>query len=144
MAELLRDMIKAGLSDECSICLSELTGPVITPCAHVYCRQCITQYIDMAQPPPAQCPLCRGDICVDRLLEAAPPAQDDEDDAGGEAAAADPFEDIAVSVSSTKINATLKEMACIQRESPGAKVVIVSQFTSLLSILQVNKTAASS
>ena len=38
LAEQLRDMIKEGLSDECSICLSEMTQPVITPCAHVYCR----------------------------------------------------------------------------------------------------------
>ena len=38
LAEQLRDMIKEGLSDECSICLSEFTQPVITPCAHIYCR----------------------------------------------------------------------------------------------------------
>ena len=38
LAEQLRDMIKEGLSDECSICLSEMTQPVITPCAHIYCR----------------------------------------------------------------------------------------------------------
>ena len=38
LAEQLRDMIKEGLSDECSICLGEFTQPVITPCAHIYCR----------------------------------------------------------------------------------------------------------
>ena len=38
LAEQLRDMIKEGLSDECSICLSEFAQPVITPCAHIYCR----------------------------------------------------------------------------------------------------------
>ena len=38
LAEHLRDMIKEGLSDECSICLGEFTQPVITPCAHIYCR----------------------------------------------------------------------------------------------------------
>jgi len=38
LAEQLRDLIQEGLSDECSICLSEMTQPVITPCAHVYCR----------------------------------------------------------------------------------------------------------
>ena len=41
LAEQLRDMIKEGLSDECSICLSEFTQPVITPCAHIYCRYAI-------------------------------------------------------------------------------------------------------
>ena len=38
LAEQLRQMIKEGFSDECSICLSEFTQPVITPCAHIYCR----------------------------------------------------------------------------------------------------------
>ena len=38
LAEQLRQMIKEGFSDECSICLSEFTLPVITPCAHIYCR----------------------------------------------------------------------------------------------------------
>ena len=38
LAEQLRDMIKEGLSDECSICLGEFTQPVITPCAHIYCK----------------------------------------------------------------------------------------------------------
>ena len=38
LAEQLREMIKEGLSDECSICLSEFTQPVITSCAHIYCR----------------------------------------------------------------------------------------------------------
>ena len=38
LAEQLREMIKEGFTDECSICLSEFTQPVITPCAHIYCR----------------------------------------------------------------------------------------------------------
>ena len=42
LAEQLRDMIKEGLSDECSICLSEFTQPVITPCAHIYCKYVIS------------------------------------------------------------------------------------------------------
>ena len=53
------------------------------------------------------------------------------------AAAPDPFDDIEVSVSSSKVNAVLKEMAMIKREDAKTKIVVVSQFTSLLSILQV-------
>ena len=142
LAEQLRDLIKAGLTDECSICLSDLALPVITPCAHVFCRGCITQYIDTARPPPAQCPLCRGAVYSERLLEAAPPVPDEDEEEAVEAAAApDPFDDIEVSVSSSKVNAVLKEMAMIKREDAKTKIVVVSQFTSLLSILQVTKTS---
>ena len=38
LAKQLREMIKSGVTDDCSICLDDLTTPVITPCAHVFCR----------------------------------------------------------------------------------------------------------
>ena len=46
------------------------------------------------------------------------------------------YDDIVVDVSSTKINAVLKELAIIRKENPRRKTVVVSQFTSLLSMLQ--------
>jgi len=79
LAEQLRQMIREGTTDECSICLSDLTMPVITSCAHVYCKDCIVRYIEGVRPPPAHCPLCRGIIEIAALLEAAPPEEEDED-----------------------------------------------------------------
>ncbi len=76
---------------------------MITPCAHIYCRPCITQHIQTA-PPPATCPLCRGNIKLTLLLEAA---LDEEIDEG---AKADDFKDIVVELSSTKVNAVLREL----------------------------------
>jgi SWI/SNF-related matrix-associated actin-dependent regulator of chromatin subfamily A3 len=95
LAEQLRDMIKEGTSDECSICLSEFNSPVITQCAHVYCRPCITQYIDSTPNPPAMCPLCRSAVTADKLLEAA--SSNDEDTVENDKTEA--FEDIIVNVS---------------------------------------------
>ncbi len=80
MAEKLRQMIKDGITDDCSVCLSDINMPVITICQHVYCRPCITQVIDAANPPPARCPLCRTDINKNDLLEAARNEEEDEDD----------------------------------------------------------------
>ena len=128
LAEQLRDMIKNGMSDECSICLSEFNHPVITPCAHLYCLPCITQYIETDGADQADCPLCRAVLKVDNLLEAAP---DDEEELYGN------FEDIEVNGSSTKINAVMKEIEGARRDFPNDKTIIVSQFTSLLSIIQV-------
>ena len=57
--------------------------------------------------------------------------QDEEE----EPEAAD-LEDFEVNVSSNKINAALTEMARIKAEHPDDKIVVVSQFTSFLSVMQ--------
>ena len=46
------------------------------------------------------------------------------------------MEDIAVTLSSSKVNAALTEMARIKRDHPDDKIVVVSQFTSFLSVIQ--------
>ena len=46
------------------------------------------------------------------------------------------MEDFEVNVSSCKINAAIKEMLRIRRKNPRDKIVVVSQFTSYLSIIQ--------
>ena len=46
------------------------------------------------------------------------------------------YDDILVESTSTKVNATLKELHRIRKECPGEKTIVVSQFTSLLSIVQ--------
>ncbi len=141
LAEQLRDMIKAGMTDDCSICLSDVTSPVITKCSHIFCRECITQVIQQNRPP-APCPLCRGNIFVQELLEAAQSNdEEEEEDAKNKEndekeEDVDQFPDIVVDVSSSKINAVIKELKGIRRDYPGEKTIIVSQFTSLLSIMQ--------
>ena len=37
--------MQAGGDEECAVCLNELFDPVITQCAHVYCRRCIETVI---------------------------------------------------------------------------------------------------
>jgi SNF2 family DNA or RNA helicase len=133
LAEQLRDMIKEGLSDECSICLSEMTQPVITPCAHVYCRGCITPYIERSENNlAAQCPLCRGSLTKNGLLEAAYSDEDEEHCIRQK----DPFEDITIEISSSKINEVLRQLEIAKKKGKGEKIIIVSQFTKLLSVIQ--------
>ena len=62
----LRDMIRSGITDDCSICLDDLRSPVITPCGHVYCRACIERVIATQKPP--ACPLCRKEVKKNQLL----------------------------------------------------------------------------
>lgn len=67
-------------------------------------------------------------------MEAAP-AEDNDDIENQDGI--EGFEDIQVNISSTKVNAVLTELAKIRKTSPEEKTIIVSQFTSLLSIFQV-------
>ena len=124
-------MIKEGVTDDCSICLDDLKSPVITPCAHVFCKACIETVIANMKPP--SCPLCRrSPISSKSLLEAGHQEEGEEEEDRTLSA----MEDIVVNASSSKINAVLKEIMRIARDAPEDKIVVVSQFTSFLSVLQ--------
>ncbi|XP_008071164.1 helicase-like transcription factor isoform X6 [Carlito syrichta] len=50
--KLIRKMkliLSSGSDEECAICLDSLTVPVITHCAHVFCKPCICQVIQNEQ-----------------------------------------------------------------------------------------------
>jgi SNF2 family DNA or RNA helicase len=105
---------------------------VITPCAHVFCKVCIETVVDTVKPP--SCPLCRrSPMAKSELLEAG--HQENEEGEAEDSTLAD-MQDIVVNVSSSKINAVVKEMLRIRRDKPEDKIVVVSQFTSFLSVLQ--------
>ena len=38
--------MQAGGDEECSVCLSDMQDPVVTICAHVFCRRCIEAVIN--------------------------------------------------------------------------------------------------
>ncbi|XP_010784510.1 glycogenin-1-like [Notothenia coriiceps] len=49
LIEKLRSVLASGSDEECSVCLESVRLPVITHCAHVYCRPCIAQVISSEQ-----------------------------------------------------------------------------------------------
>ena len=67
-------MVISGVSEDCPICMDPLDLPVITHCAHIFCRKCIEMSIERTSP---TCPMCRGSISVDKLVD--PPADQEED-----------------------------------------------------------------
>ena len=61
---------------ECPICLAELSDPVRTPCAHVFCGRCIRAALDTGsgEVTPAGlgfCPVCRSFIASSSLMDLA-------------------------------------------------------------------------
>ncbi|GAB5576762.1 helicase-like transcription factor isoform X1 [Prionailurus iriomotensis] len=126
--KLIRKMkliLSSGSDEECAICLDSLTVPVITHCAHVFCKPCICQVIQNEQPH-AKCPLCRNDIHGDNLLECPPEelACDTEKKSNMEW------------TSSSKINALMHALIDLRKKNPNIKSLVVSQFTTFLSLIE--------
>lgn len=103
--------------EDCAICFEVPTAPVITNCKHVFCRPCITKAIEIQH----KCPMCRNPLEENCLLEPAP--EDGEDD------------NFDAELQSSKTEAMMQIVQATIK-NPGSKVVVFSQWTSFLNIIQ--------
>ncbi|KAG5847356.1 hypothetical protein ANANG_G00125170 [Anguilla anguilla] len=118
-------VLSSGSDEECAVCLDSLRQPVITYCAHVYCKPCICEVI-RSEKDNAKCPLCRAQIRTQELVEY--PGED------AESASAD---DKDAWKSSSKVEALMSNLLRLRQEDPSIKSLVVSQFTKFLSLLEV-------
>ncbi|KAL5498669.1 hypothetical protein ACEPAH_2024 [Sanghuangporus vaninii] len=73
--------VDAGVDEECPVCFGVLTDAIVTPCMHIFCRECINAYlVTPAAPGPDEgnlkadertCPVCRGAISKKKLFSRA-------------------------------------------------------------------------
>ncbi|KAK6220366.1 rad5-like protein (SNF2 family domain-containing protein) [Colletotrichum tabaci] len=116
LQEALRLYIET--QEDCAICLDTLDKPVITHCKHVFCHACISKVIETQH----KCPMCRNQLQEDALLEPAPEVSEEEESFDGDA-------------KSSKTEALLKILQATTKD-PKSKVIIFSQWTSFLTIIQ--------
>uniref|UniRef100_A0AAQ6A2M1 Helicase-like transcription factor n=1 Tax=Amphiprion ocellaris TaxID=80972 RepID=A0AAQ6A2M1_AMPOC len=121
LIEKLRLVLASGSDEECSVCLDSVRLPVITHCAHVYCRPCIAQVISTEQ---ARCPLCRSEIKTSELVE-FPPEELEESSTNSERWR-----------TSSKVQALMGNLLRLRCEDSSIKYLVVSQFTRFLTILE--------
>uniref|UniRef100_A0A3Q2ZQ72 Helicase-like transcription factor n=1 Tax=Kryptolebias marmoratus TaxID=37003 RepID=A0A3Q2ZQ72_KRYMA len=124
LIDKLRFVLASGSDEECSVCLDSIHLPVITHCAHVYCRPCIAQVIS-TEPEKARCPLCRSEIKTSELVEF--PAEEMEDD---KTTSSDRWR------TSSKVEALMGNLLRLRSEDSNIKSLVVSQFTRFLTILE--------
>ncbi|NXJ63333.1 HLTF factor, partial [Rostratula benghalensis] len=119
-------VLSSGSDEECAVCLESLTHPVITRCAHVFCKPCIFEVIRSEQPN-AKCPLCRNELRVEQLVEC--PLEEEIDSGSGKK----PDQEW---ISSSKVDALMHALMELRRNNPTVKCLVVSQFTSFLSLIE--------
>ncbi|NXN30303.1 HLTF factor, partial [Nycticryphes semicollaris] len=119
-------VLSSGSDEECAVCLESLTHPVITRCAHVFCKPCIFEVIRSEQPN-AKCPLCRNELRVEQLVEC--PLEEEIDSSTGNKSDQE-------WISSSKVDALMHALIELRRNNPTAKCLVVSQFTSFLSLIE--------
>lgn len=106
--------------DECPICLDTLSLPMITHCKHVFCGDCIRKVVQTQ----ARCPMCRSPLAEDQLLEPAPETAGEEE-----------LDEPQAEGQSSKTEALLKILQATLKDK-GSKVIIFSQWTSFLTIIE--------
>ncbi|KAK2901000.1 hypothetical protein Q8A67_009115 [Cirrhinus molitorella] len=117
-------VLNSGSDEECAICLDSLRQPVITYCAHVYCRPCICEVIQ-SEKEQARCPLCRAQINSKELVEYP-----------GEEMEAGPVTQEHWR-SSSKVDALMSNLLKLRNEDPTVKSLVVSQFTRFMDLIEV-------
>jgi SWI/SNF-related matrix-associated actin-dependent regulator of chromatin subfamily A3 len=110
----LQDMLSLSIQsqEECAVCLDDLHNPVITPCAHVFGRECIERVIETQK----KCPMCRAELKDNSVL--VQPANDFGDEARDDS--------IDFDASSTKLEALIEILKA--SKGTGNKTVVFSQW----------------
>ncbi|KAM9708224.1 helicase-like transcription factor [Menidia menidia] len=124
LIEKLRLVLASGSDEECSVCLDSVRLPVITHCAHVYCRPCIAQVISTEQAK-SRCPLCRAEIKTGELVEFPQEELEEENATNTERWR-----------TSSKVQALMGNLLRLRSDDSTIKCLIVSQFTRFLTILE--------
>lgn len=124
------DLTDPKLSLECSICTTEpidLNDIVFTECLHPFCRTCLTEYCDYQDMRnlDLKCPLCRNDISRKRLLTLSK-----NNDGTFDVVQYGRIQ------RNAKVASLIKHLQQLQDSSPGEQVVVFSQFSTYLDILE--------
>lgn len=112
--------IRQGATTECPICLEASDDPVLTPCAHRMCRECLLS--SWRTPDGGPCPLCRSHISKSDLIIL--PAQ-----CRFQVDAKNNWKD------SCKVSKLIMMLQSLQKKKE--KSIVFSQFTSFFDLLEI-------
>ncbi|KAK4685546.1 DNA repair protein RAD5, partial [Tremellales sp. Uapishka_1] len=147
---VLKELGEAESSPECMICSQEIFDEVLLPCYHRGCQDCVVNWIGQCedQNRPATCPTCdQGPIRTSDLRSVQrrrkrinPITGTFTDDNGLPSSQGDGETSVTLGrvdlASSTKLRALVRKLEEMRKEDPGHKVLVFSQFTSFLDLIE--------
>eukprot|EP00887_Chlorella_sp_A99_P003475 scaffold7.g3475.t1 len=161
LQDVERDYGLVAPEDECAICIDSFEVPVVTPCSHWFCRECIVGVLQAN----SKCPLCRAVLAANQLragvtaaeaaaaaaeaaAKAAAEAKKASQQEGGEKEAEGAAEEGAADgeqppgglQSESNLQALLKELRAMRRRDSSAKALIFSQYVSTIEWLKTRLT----
>ncbi|OWZ58783.1 DNA repair protein RAD5 [Cryptococcus neoformans var. grubii Br795] len=152
-AKVLKEIGEQEDTPICELCSNEMFDEVLLPCYHRSCQDCIVEWISTCedQNKLASCPSCgKGPIKladlrsvqrrhkrVNPITGAYPAGRDQNSKSSNETTVTLGKVDL---VTSTKLRALLRQLEEIRQEDPKAKVLIFSQFTSFLDLIETTLT----
>ncbi|WVR07134.1 hypothetical protein IAU60_004175 [Kwoniella sp. DSM 27419] len=151
-AKVLKELEQQETTPICDLCTNEMFDEVLLPCYHRSCQDCIVDWIGTCedQNKPANCPSCgkgpirMGDLrSISRRRKRVNPItggyveEDGKLSSEGETAVTIGKVDL---VQSTKLRALVRKLDMIRQEDPEVKVLVFSQFTSFLDLIETTLT----
>ncbi|BFG14081.1 hypothetical protein CerSpe_003540 [Prunus speciosa] len=115
------ESIRRGENKECPICLELADDPVLTPCAHKMCRECLLS--SWQTPATGRCPICRQWLKYTDLIACPSESRFQANTEGNW----------------TESSKVLKLLDCLEhilRSDSGAKSIVFSQWTAFLDLLE--------
>ncbi|SJX63501.1 probable RAD16-nucleotide excision repair protein [Sporisorium reilianum f. sp. reilianum] len=121
----------------CRICTDEAEDAIMSRCKHIFCRECVRQYLDSEIEPGMvpDCPYCHATLSIDLEAEALEPPQSSirMNDSGRQGILA--RLDMDKWRSSTKIEALVEELTQLRSEDKTIKSLVFSQFVNFLDLI---------
>lgn len=129
VGNLLEDLRKGDIAD-CPICCDAPEDPAITPCGHIFCRECAIKAIAKCA---GECPVCRRKGLDRKSLRVLPGASRFPSRLLARASGEGAEGGTAASAHSTKMKELLKFLG--QDMEAGRRAVVFSQWTSFLDLV---------
>ncbi|MCO5590027.1 hypothetical protein L7F22_043996 [Adiantum nelumboides] len=134
---------EAGNIHVCRICQDEAEDAIMSKCRHIFCRECVRQWVGDGEAEDGrapECPYCHTTLTIDLEADTLDPPREN-DNLGARQGLLSRL-DLNKWRSSTKIEALVEELTKLRSEDKTIKSLVFSQFVNFLDLIAFRLTRA--